>query len=177
MKLRALIFALILSLAFAHTALAHATVLDCTPAIGTNLTEPPTSLVCHFTEPLIATQSRLDVLNAQGQRVDNGDTKMYQSDTSRLVVTLDTGKMDTGIYTVRWSVTSASDNFVTQDQFQFGVRTPVPPTATPVLPGTPYTAPPTFDSGALIARFLIAAGIAVAAVTGFFFWKSSKSSS
>lgn len=177
MKRIAILAALLLTLLNAAIASAHATVVKCEPTIGTNLSAPPSTLVCHFSEPLDPTSSSLMVYDANGARVDKNDTQTFQNDASSLVVTLDTTKMPVGLYTVRWNVTNTIDYAPTQDQFQLGVQTPVPPTPTPVLPGIAQTPQPIgggISSGELISRFLIAAGVVVLGATGFYFWRSRR---
>lgn len=180
-RLFALAGALLLATLFAGTAYAHAAILSCTPSIGANLLAAPTELVCQFNEPLRLEGSSITVLNAQGQVVDRGDTRLAGNDATKLAVSLDAGKLGPGLYIVRWVVVSTVDLGVTQDQFQFGVNTVVPPTPTPELPGTAVT-PQNFYSGGptpneLIGRFLIGAGVAVLGAIGFVLWRTRRAGS
>ncbi len=173
-KIVVVITLVIFLLARANIVSAHAVVVTCAPLIGANLPQPPALLICQFNQPLDESKSTLAVSDAQGQRVDNNDTKFFEGDSQTLVVSLDTTKMNAGIYTVHWAVTDTLDFGNTFGDVQFGVNTVVPATPTAVLPGIPMTPTPvvnTDPASSLISRFLIGAGVVVLAALGIIFWR------
>lgn len=170
----ALAVALLLTFALYGIAFAHATVLSCDPPIGANLTTAPTRFVCDFSEPLLAQSSSLSIVNARGERVDKNDTHSVSGVASKLAVSLDPTRMENGLYTLRWTVTSTIDAGQTQGEFQFGINTIVPPTPTPALYGSPITPQNFYTQSApseLIARFMIALGVVVLGAIGFMIWR------
>ncbi len=160
------------------TALAHIVPVGCVPRPGVTLDAPPPQVICLFSGILDLNGSDLQVFNAQGDRVDNGDAKPFQDDPTSLIVSLDSAKMGDGIYTVRWITDDFLDTDIISGTVEFGVNTIVPPTPTAVLPGwvmtpqpissNPNTANPT---GELVSRFLIGAGVALLGIMGFMFWR------
>lgn len=158
-----------------HMVSAHAIAIACLPRMGITVSKPPEQIICQFNEPLVPASISMTVTNANGQRVDKNDTRFYENDDHSLVVSLDTAKMSTGLYTVKWQVTDTLDLGMTGSQFQFGVNTVVPPTPTAVLPGVPITPVPVqpADNPAmdLIPRFLIGVGVVLLAAVGVLFWR------
>lgn len=176
MKKFFILFAIALTLfSLPRSAFAHATPLACLPRMGITVTQPPAQVICQFSEPLNPDKASLIVTDANGQRVDKNDTRLYENDDHTLVVSLDTTKMPQGIYTVQWQVQDTLDEGVTTSTFQFGVNSVVPPTPTAVLPGVPMTptpiAPTNNATTDLISRFLIGAAVVVLAAMGVLFWR------
>jgi methionine-rich copper-binding protein CopC len=166
------------------TVLAHTVPVGCVPRPGVNLDAPPPQVLCLFSGILDLNGSDLQVFDAQGNRVDEGDAKPFQEDPTSLIVTLDTAKMPAGIYTVRWITNDFLDSDIISGTVEFGVNSVVPPTPTAVLPVfilTPQPGPSDTSSanaaGELVSRFLIAAGIALLAIMGFLFWRLRRSDS
>jgi methionine-rich copper-binding protein CopC len=157
--------------------IAHAVVITCAPLIGGNFSAPPALIICQFNQPLDPTKSTLTVKDANGQRVDKGDSEFFEGDNQTIVVSLDTSKMNNGIYTVHWAVTDTLDYGDTFGDVQFGVNTVVPPTPTAAIPGFAMTpvpvqaTPPTGGSFELISRFLIGIGVIVLAAMVVLVWR------
>ena len=61
----------------------------------------------------------MSVLDANGVRVDNGDSHLATDDASSLIVTLQA--LPKGTYTVAWQVVSSDDAHATQGEFAFAV--------------------------------------------------------
>jgi methionine-rich copper-binding protein CopC len=158
-----------------HIVSAHAIPLACLPRFGITVTKPPAQIICQFSDPLNRNNISMTVTDPNGQRVDKNDTRFYENDDHTLVVSLDTERMQPGIYTVRWQVLDTVDQGLTSGEFQFGVNTVVPPTPTPVLPGVPMTptpaAPTNNTTTELISRFLIGVGVVVLLAVGVLFWR------
>jgi copper transport protein len=163
------------ALLFATAVYAHVVPVGCVPRAGVNLSAPPPQVLCLFSDTLDLTKSNLEVLDAQGNRVDRGDAKPFQDDPTSLLVTLDTAAMEAGVYTIVWTTADFIDRDVISGTIEFGVNTIVPPTPTAVLPGaviTPQpTQPATNATADLISRFLIGLGVALLAAMGFLFWR------
>ena len=184
MKRFALLLTLLLLLgtihrAFVNVVSAHAIPVGCVPRAGITLDAPPPTVLCIFSTPLVIEKSSLEVVDAQGKRVDKGDVKTYQGDVVSMVVSLDTTKMSAGIYTIRWTANDPLDDSTTNGALEFGVNTVVPPTPTPQLPvfvmtPQPLQTAPTSNSVTpteFVSRFLIAVGVILLVVMGFLFWR------
>ncbi len=165
--------------AFVNVVSAHAIPVGCVPRAGITLDAPPPTVLCIFSTPLVIEKSNLEVVDAQGKRVDKGDVKTYQGDVVSMVVSLDTAKMNAGIYTIRWTANDPLDDSTTNGTLEFGVNTVVPPTPTPKLPGFVLTPQPIQTASTstgvtpteFISRFLIAVGVILLGVMGFLFWR------
>ncbi|MEK7280725.1 MAG: copper resistance CopC family protein, partial [Chloroflexota bacterium] len=96
-----------LQLFVTQAVLAHASLLTAEPAPNTQLEEPPDRITIRFTEPLEARFSEIQVLNAQGQRVDNDDSSIDKTDPTSMSVTL--RPLPNGTYTVAWGTVSTVD--------------------------------------------------------------------
>lgn len=175
-KILASVILVLVLVAAPNIASAHAVVVTCAPRIGSNVTEPPALLICQFNQPLDPTKSTLTVMDAHGQRVDMNDSKFFEGDNQTIIVSLDTTKMNAGIYTVHWAVTDTLDYGNTFGDVQFGINTVVPPTPTAALPGSVMTPVPVqtnrnSDPSELISRFLIGLGFVVLAAMGVLAWR------
>lgn len=171
-----------LTLFVAPVVFAHIVPVGCVPRAGINLAEPPEVVLCLFTAPLVLEKSKLEVYDAQGNRVDKGDAKPFQGDAVSLLASLDRAKMKAGIYTIRWTTFDATDNSTVSGTIEFGVNTVVPPTPTAVLPGFVMTPQPVASSPTaqapteLVSRFLIAAGVVLLGAVGFLYWRMRRES-
>jgi methionine-rich copper-binding protein CopC len=173
---------LVVFLLSAASALAHIVPVGCVPRPGVTLEQAPPQVLCLFSGVLDLNGSDLQVFDAQGNRVDEGNAVPFQGDPTSLIVTLDPAKMGDGIYTVRWITNDFIDTDIISGTVEFGINTVVPPTPTAVLPGvlmTPQAVPSETNTGnaagELISRFLIAAGVALLAIMGFLFWRLRRS--
>ncbi|MEO9321628.1 MAG: copper resistance protein CopC [Nitrososphaera sp.] len=99
---------------------AHAFILKSTPADGSSLSSPPSSVDVYFSDPVEVKYSQVKVIDSSGKQVDNGDVKYLNSDQTILTVGLPAG-LKNGVYTVSTKVLDATDGHVTENAFVFGV--------------------------------------------------------
>jgi copper transport protein len=97
----------------------HAVPASSDPASNATLSEAPHEVIIRFSERIDARASRLEVLDAHGQRVDHGDATVDAGDPWRYRVGVH-GIAD-GVYTVAWRVLSADDGHVTDGAHVFAV--------------------------------------------------------
>ena len=90
------------------TALAHANLDRADPAPGSQLDQAPHSLQLFFSEAVDGSFSSVQLLNAQGQAVDRGDSHVAPNDPRSLVLSLPES-LPNGVYTVAWRTLSAVD--------------------------------------------------------------------
>lgn len=99
-----LVAAATLVVGLALPALAHAELVESTPADGAQLATPPDEVLLVFNEPVSVTAGSVRVYDADGRRVDRGDT--HKGDTPEEVV-VSLGDLDAGPYVVTWRAVSA----------------------------------------------------------------------
>ncbi|MBI4670867.1 MAG: copper resistance protein CopC [Chloroflexi bacterium] len=144
-------------------AYAHAEITSCVPPLNGAVETAPDKLVCKASEALDPKGSSLSVFDATGMQVDKGDSAVDLDDPDRVTisVSLDTGMMKDGAYTVKWKTLSSEDNDEASGEFKFtvgyGAQATVTPEATqapePTKSPEPTNAPeptaaPTADAGA-----------------------------
>lgn len=113
-------FAVLFLLAAASTAAwAHAFPDHSQPPVGGTVAQAPTQVQIWFTEKLEPAFSRIEVLDAQGQRVDSGPAHLDAQDPSLLIVPLKA--LSPGTYKVVWHVVS-TDTHATEGDFTFTVK-------------------------------------------------------
>jgi copper transport protein len=117
---------------------AHANLLRAVPEPNTVLQQPPSRVILWFSERIAPDFSAIQVLDAQGQRVDQEDNAVDQEEPTALAVTLP--PVPHGLYTVAWKNVSMVDGHRVRGAFVFTVGAPLPSGAVP----TP--APPLFQS-------------------------------
>ena len=111
---RALLF--VVALAHAGLAGAHAFLEHATPPVGSTVSSTPARVSLRFTQRLEPAFSRVQVLDAQGKRVDRDDVQVPADDPTTLAVTLT--PLAPGRYVVKWRVLSA-DTHVTEGDYTF----------------------------------------------------------
>jgi methionine-rich copper-binding protein CopC len=99
-------------------ALAHATLLQETPAAGTELGAPPDEVRLRFNEPVDAEFDPLKVYDSEANRVDEDDARIDPNDARVLVDGLK--ELPKGSYRVEWRVTSV-DGHVVSGEYGFSV--------------------------------------------------------
>jgi copper transport protein len=107
----------------ARAASAHAQLARAEPPPNAVLDRPPQRVVIWFTEPLEPQFSSIQVLDAQGQRVDNGDSIVDRNDPTAMSVTLK--PLPDGTYTVAWRNISAVDGHGVRSSYLFSVGEPL----------------------------------------------------
>ncbi|NJM40414.1 MAG: copper resistance protein CopC [Anaerolineae bacterium] len=96
--------------AHAHASLDHAS-----PAVGSTVPVSPNQVSLTFTQSIERKFNRMEVRNAGGTRVDNGNVSV-SGNTMRVGVK----GLEPGRYTVRWRVLSV-DTHTTEGSFNFQV--------------------------------------------------------
>ena len=116
---------------------AHAKLDKCSPAPDSGVAQAPSQVKCTFTEEIDTKLSTLSVFDASNVQVDKKDAKVDLNDPDRktLVVSLDTGLIKNGVYTVKYHVVTPDDNGVTDGSFKFTVGQVI------AAPPTPTSAP------------------------------------
>ena len=109
---------LLLALTTAPPVFAHAFPDHAVPSVGSVVAQSPAQVQIWFTQKLEPAFSRIEVLDAGGQRVDGGDASVDAQDPSLLRVSLK--KLAPGTYKVVWHVLSV-DTHATEGDFTFKV--------------------------------------------------------
>ncbi len=99
-------------------ALAHAELVETSPADGDTLAEVPGQVRLQFTEPIEAAFDPVKVYDQQGNRVDEDDARVDPDDAKVLAAGLE--ELPDGSYNVEWRVTSL-DGHVVDGTYQFAV--------------------------------------------------------
>jgi copper transport protein len=163
LKLRALIFALILALLTSSVALAHANLVHSDPAENAVLDQAPTQITLEFSEAVDPHLSKIEVLFEDGTAVDGNDTTRAPDDSKQLTVSLNDSRH--GTYIVSWRALSETDGHVTSGSFVFSVGQPIDQTKAGVTTTSAVTSP--FD---MLARALTFIGQAIIAGAVAFRW-------
>lgn len=117
------LFASLLALPLAS---AHADYVRSEPARSARLEAPPEQVTVWLSERVDPSASWLRVYDEDGERVDDGDTKVANLDKgSRLSVALD--GVGPGAYTVNWDTVSKVDGHTNPGSFGFAVGDFLPP--------------------------------------------------
>jgi copper resistance protein C len=105
-------------LAWTGSAFAHAFPTTTNPPAGSTLKVAPQQVVINFTEEIEPHFSRLEVVNAEGARIDKDDDHLGPQGAKQFIV--DLGPLTPGTYKVVWHAT-AVDTHKTQGSFSFTV--------------------------------------------------------
>ncbi|MGH8884445.1 MAG: copper resistance protein CopC [Egibacteraceae bacterium] len=155
----AFLFAL-LALA-APSAWAHAQLETTTPADGETVQASPDQVVLRFSEGVSPPPAAIRVLNANGQRVDAGDSGPA-GDSSTLRVHL-RGRLGTGTYVVAWRATSL-DGHPVRGAFIFSVGDGASPDRTGLIARVvPVERDAGWQVAAAVTRWVLYAGALLAA--------------
>jgi hypothetical protein len=113
-----LLLAIACASTLAQSAHAHAFLDHASPAVGSTVHATPAQVKLWFTQELEPAFSTLQVSDASGKRVDNGDAQLDPADATQLEVSVPT--LAPGRYRVTWRVLSV-DTHVTEGDFSFDV--------------------------------------------------------
>lgn len=146
-KIIVLLSAILLTMAFAAVAMAHAEIKSCTPEINGTVETAPDKVVCTASEAMDPKGSTLAVFDAMGMQVDKGDSAVDLNDPDRvtIAVSLDTAMMKDGVYTVKWTTLSAADGDQESGEFKFTVGHEMHMHETPAAAETDTTQHPNGD--------------------------------
>ena len=100
------------------TAHAHALLDHASPLVGSTVRTAPRALLLWFTQNLEPAFSTIEVRDARGARVDQGNAQVDRSDKTLLRVGLKA--LPPGTYEVHWRVLSV-DTHTTEGRFNFRV--------------------------------------------------------
>ena len=119
----ALVLALLLSLALAGVASAHAELVSSDPASGAELATAPAKVTLVFSEEISdkATESFFTVTDEQGAEVGKGALDNTDLDHKTLSGALKAGLGD-GVYTVKWQTITPDDQGKSAGSFSFSVN-------------------------------------------------------
>src|SRR5579859_1026941 len=115
------------------TAWAHANLERADPAPGSQLDQAPQQLQLFFSEAVDGSFSRVQLLNAQRDPVDRGDSHVAPNDPRSLAVSLP-DQVPNGVYTVSWRTLSAVDGHEVNGAYPLIVG-PMPAEGVPVAAG------------------------------------------
>ena len=107
----ALLAALLLALAGAWAALAHAELVASDPADGEVLDASPTTIRLAFSENLDPAKSSFRLLGPDGAAIGTGDA------TAAKAMSLQPPPLSDGTYTIKWTSASADDGDIERGQF------------------------------------------------------------
>jgi copper transport protein len=113
------IAAVLIALATAAPAGAHAVLVETQPGNGTLLERWPDRVLLRFNEPVDASLGALRVYDSDATRVDSGRTSRPDSQT--VAIELDDEPLARGTYTVAWRIVSA-DSHPLHGAFVFSVK-------------------------------------------------------
>ena len=108
---------------------AHANLVESDPAVNSVLPDSPERVTIRFTEPLEPALSEIRLLDAQGRRVDSGDSAVDPNDPHLMSVSVE--PLENGTYTVAWKNVSTVDGHRVRGAFVFSVGEPISPAAAP----------------------------------------------
>lgn len=101
---------------------AHALLVRSDPPINGALRESPTEVRLFMSEPLQRDFSRVEIRDAQGQRVDLGEVGFDEFDATAMSVPVP--RLRSGIYTVVWNTLSLVDGHTWNGSFSFTILNP-----------------------------------------------------
>src|SRR5262249_44416202 len=129
------------------------------PEPHTELRQPPARLTLWFSEQIAPGFSALQVLDAQGRRVDNDDSMVDQEDATTLMVTLQ--PVPHGLYTVAWKNVSMVDGHRVRGSFVFAVGAPISsaPVTTPAQPLFQSLGDPVLRGLVLLSALAVVGGL------------------
>ncbi|MGB1697480.1 MAG: copper resistance protein CopC [Thermoplasmatota archaeon] len=115
----------LLALLLIPGAVGHGVPFESSPAAGARLTNPPTEVVVHFTEPVYEQGTWIRVFNGDGDRVDNDDLEIQFGSEPVLTVTLP--PLPDAPYRIQWQTYSQTDGHTVGGSIGFAVGSFAPP--------------------------------------------------
>ena len=130
----------------------HANQARSSPSPDSVLEEAPTRVAVWFTEPIEPDFSEIRVLDAQGARVDDGESLVDPADGTAMSIGVQA--LPNGTYTVAWKNVSTVDGHLVRGSFLFSVGEPISGE------GLEATSPPPLKSpGEPVLKWLVLLGI------------------
>ena len=149
--------ALVVLLALAGPAGAHALPQSSSPSAGATLSSPPPKVTITFGERPDAKLSTINVLDSSGASVAAGPTVASSGDPLTLEVPLK--PLTGGVYTVAWRTVSAIDGHRATGSFAFGLGTTPSASGGGSNPGTVDTSSAGPSPAAVAGRWLLYLGL------------------
>jgi copper transport protein len=112
------------------TAWAHANLERADPAPGSQLDQPPHQIQLFFSEAVDGSFSHVQLLDAQRNAVDRGDSHVAPDDPRSLIVSIP-DHLPNGVYTVSWHTVSAVDGHTVDGAYPL-IFGPMPAEGVPV---------------------------------------------
>jgi copper resistance protein C len=135
----------------AHSTIpAHAKVNKAIPAIGSTVSQAPTTVTVFTLENINPdpNKSNLFIYSPAGDLISQGNAKVSLTNPREMSITIKPDQANlNGVYVVRWITVSAEDGDPDQGAFVFTVKTGVVTTPTPVATTTPSTTTTSGTSG------------------------------
>ncbi|MGI0066042.1 MAG: copper resistance CopC/CopD family protein, partial [Nitrosotalea sp.] len=103
----------------------HAFVEKSDPAASQSLSTPPAKVNVYFSDPVDIRYSEIEVLDSDGNQIQENDQHYITDDQKALSVSLPSN-LKNGIYTISTKVLDQTDGHVTEDAFAFGIGQDVP---------------------------------------------------
>jgi methionine-rich copper-binding protein CopC len=100
---------------------AHSRLDSAAPAPDSVVSDAPAEVRIWFTQELRLNGNQLTVTDAAGNRVDNDDAHVDQSDPDRKQMVASLQPLSAGQYTVNWVSQSAEDGHEANDSYAFSV--------------------------------------------------------
>jgi copper transport protein len=138
----AILVGLLLVLVFrpAAAVFAHSDNIRAEPSQNSVLPQAPDRVIIWFTESLETRFGEIQVLDAAGQHVDNGDSAVDPQDRTKMTVTLP--PLPNGTYTVVWTNVSTVDGHRVRGSYLFSIGEPIGAVVLPVLADQPLLQSP-----------------------------------
>ena len=121
-----LIVFLIATLLLENNAYGHANPVSYSPAANSiiqqvNEQSLPSKVTILFSERPEPKVSYIHVTNSKNVRVDNNDYTISELNNREAIVTLDTSKLSSGVYTVSWLALSRDDGHISKGSYVFSI--------------------------------------------------------
>lgn len=117
-----LILALMASALLVAVALAHSVLVKSEPESNAVLEQGPEQVITWFSQELETGLSSIQVFDAEGNQIDNGDGEvdLNDPDHASMLVSLPES-LPNGMYIVHWTAVSAADGDTTEGEFSFSM--------------------------------------------------------
>ncbi len=149
------------------TALAHADLVEASPAPNGSVLEAPDRLRLTFSEPIDPGSAEIDILDTQGRPIPNAGP--IEISTDRLRVELDLPELEPGVFTVAYRVVSRVDGHATEGSYAFLID---PTGAAPPPADSAQESSPSVDGLTIAARWLALAALLVAFGSLLLWWNA-----
>ncbi len=146
-----LITFLIATLLLENNAYGHANPVSYSPAANSiiqqvNEQSLPSKVTILFSERPEPKVSYIHVTNSKNVRVDNNDYTISELNNREAIVTLDTSKLSSGVYTVSWLALSRDDGHISKGSYVFSISPSQQSSLNPVSENKTFSEQATIDN-------------------------------